>query len=380
VRILWIATKAPWPPVDGGRLLSALTIEALAAAGHPVTVVMPSTVGSPVADQEGLPCRLVAVPTRAPSTLRAILRSFARGLPITMARHTFVEVDAAVSGLLAGGSFDVVHVEQPHGLAHARAAAARGIPVVLRAQNVESDLWSMAARRRPFLRWEAARVARFEGDAVRRVGLTIALTAPDATRLSELSRSPSGIRHVPAPFPARWPAAPRLPGRPAVVLFGSPDWWPNREATRWFLREVWPQAREALPRAHLHLFGASGRDREGIAFHAPPGRSVEAFAEGSVLVVPLRAGSGVRMKILEAWARGIAVVATPVAASGLDVEDGQELLLARNAREFVAALVRVDGDPASAAALARAGRELLVRDHDPATVAAAMVSAYSTVR
>jgi len=285
-----------------------------------------------------------------------------------------------VSDLLASAPFEVVHVEQPHGLAHALHGAARRIPVVLRAQNVESDLWTSAARRRPFLRWEARRVARYEAAAVRRASLTIALTPRDAARLGELSHRPDSVRHIAAPFPAQLPSAPPLPGQPAVVLFGSRDWWPNRESTRWFVRDVWPLAQDALPQARLHLFGIEGCDSGGIQCHPAPALSTEAFAEGSTLVVPLRAASGVRMKILEAWARGIPVVATPVAAAGLEVEDGRELLLARDGREFVAALVRLTRAGGAAAELVRMGRERLRRDHDPATVAAAIAEAYSTVR
>jgi glycosyltransferase involved in cell wall biosynthesis len=67
---------------------------------------------------------------------------------------------------------------------------------------------------------------------------------------------------------------------------------------------------------------------EGVETHPAPADSREAFAPGAILVVPLRIASGIRMKILEAWARGLPVVATPEAAAGLEAEDGRELLLA----------------------------------------------------
>jgi glycosyltransferase involved in cell wall biosynthesis len=96
-----------------------------------------------------------------------------------------------------------------------------------------------------------------------------------------------------------------------------------------------------------------------------------------VLVVPLRFGSGVRMKVLEAWARGVPVVATPAAAEGLEAEDGRELLLARTPAEFAAALERLSLDPRLGAALVTAGRERLAARHDPARVASQIGGVYS---
>ena len=69
------------------------------------------------------------------------------------------------------------------------------------------------------------------------------------------------------------------------------------------------------------------------------------------------------MKILEAWARGVAVVATPAAARGLDVEDGRELLVARTEEEVATAVARLAATPELGARLAAAGRELLQREH-----------------
>jgi hypothetical protein len=75
-----------------------------------------------------------------------------------------------------------------------------------------------------------------------------------------------------------------------------------------------------------------------VITHAAPSDSSAVFVPGAVLVLPLRVASGVRVKILEAWVRGIPVVATPEAAEGLEATDGSELLLARDAGGFATAL------------------------------------------
>jgi hypothetical protein len=261
------------------------------------------------------------------------------------------------------------------------------VPVVLRAQNVESDLWAAAAARLAApARWaagvEAWRLARWEGAAIRGVARAAALTRGDAKRLEALAegRTEAGARRevefVPAPFPARLPAAAQLPGSPAVVLLASGDWPPNRDSRRFMVEEVWPSARSLLPGAVLHVFGAAGEAPEGVVRHPAPADSGVAFAAGSVLAVPLRIASGVRMKILEAWARGVAVVATPAAAAGLDAESGRELLVAEGAGAFAAALARLAAQPELYARLTAGGRERLAKRHGPVDVARRLLDLY----
>lgn len=390
--LLWIVTKVPWPTVDGGRLLVWNTLQGLAARGHRVTLVAAAGRGErgPEVAQALAECcepHLVAAPPRP--WLSAWLRARASGRPLTLERHARPRVAAAVARLLAARAFHLVHAEQLQAQAQAEAAVRRGLPVVLRAQNVESELWAASAAGEGFwdrrLGGEGRRLAVWEGRAVARAAATLALTARDAGRLAELAGGGGRIEVLPAPFPGLLPAAPGpLSGSPAAVLLGSGGWRPNRDAARWFVGSVWPVVRAALPGARLQVFGPPGRrppERQppGVDWRPAPADSRDAFAPGSVLVVPLRVASGVRMKILEAWARGIPVVATPAAAAGLEAEDGRELLLARDGPEFAAALGRLAAEPGLAAALVAAGRALLARRHDPDRVAARLGEIYAEV-
>ncbi|HSD65209.1 MAG TPA: glycosyltransferase family 4 protein [Vicinamibacteria bacterium] len=389
MRILWVATKVPWPPVDGGRLVAAVTLEALRAGGHEPTVVAPVDPrqrdrSAAAARREGWR-RVVLVPARPlPSAWAALCGSMGR-VPFTVRRRAFPRVRDAVAALLERATFDVAHAEQLQALGSLAEAERRRLPVVLRAQNVESDLWRRASRTAPvlgpLLRREAERLAAWEAEGVRRSAATIALASCDAARLAELAGVPDRVRHVPAPFPSRLPPAEgTLPGSPAVVLFGSEGWRPNREGARWFVDRVWPRVRAVLPQAELTVLGLPAEAGPGVRAQPGPADSRDAFAEGAVLVVPLHVASGVRMKIVEAWARGMPVVATPVAAQGLEATHGRELLLARDAEGFADALRRLHGEPGLAAALVAAGRDRLAARHEPADVAARLVEVYASAR
>ncbi|HEV7784054.1 MAG TPA: hypothetical protein VGQ28_01890, partial [Thermoanaerobaculia bacterium] len=149
MRILLVATKAPWPPVDGGRFLLLNTLEALAAAGCRLTLVAPVDPEAfdlgRVARELSAWCEPVLIPAAPLPPAAALLRS--AGVPLSIARHSLPAVGREVERRLRAELFDLVHAEQLQALPQAETAFAIGIPVVLRAQNVESDLWRAAAER-----------------------------------------------------------------------------------------------------------------------------------------------------------------------------------------------------------------------------------------
>ena len=387
MRILWVVTKTPWPARDGGRVVVVDTLRALRAAGHECVVVSPfdpareDGPGVTGALRDVCEPHLIASPRRGmPGWLAG-----ARALPLSIARHVRPAVRRSVERLLGERRFDVVHAEQLQALPQCEPARGHSVPIVLRSQNVESDLWSSLAISWPLLgplvRRESARLARYEGHAVRRVAAAVALSERDAGRLRALSGRRAGIEHVAAPFPAELPAAgARLAGEPAVVVLTS-AWLPNRDGARWFCRSVWPEISARCPRAILHLFGPVRGVASGgtIVVHDAPADSREAFPPGAILAVPLRMASGVRVKILEAWARGVPVVATPEAAAGLDASDGKEILIAPDPPGFVTAITRLHGDASLGLALVEAGRRQRVARHDPALVAGRLGRVYAEV-
>ena len=273
MKILWVATKAPWPPRDGGRLLLWNTLRALAAAGHRIDLVAPIWEGSrESAEAEGQLaawCTPHLVRARPRSAAATFLRSWISGEPWTLERHRLPAVGRAVTSLVRDQPRDVVVAEQLQALAQTDRLGRSGRlgsavrARVLRAQNVESDLWAASAAaasdlRSAWLRAQARRLRRAEGAAVRSVDAVVALTARDAVALTALSGSTS-VGAIPAPFETTLPAAEgALPGRPPLVLLGSPGWEPNEVQTRHFVRDIWPEVSSRVPEARLHIFG---RDR-----------------------------------------------------------------------------------------------------------------------
>ncbi len=392
MRILWLGTKLPWPPADGGRLLSFDTIRLLSRS-HRVTLVVPDSVPAREAERrraagELAPfCDLHVVPVPERPRLASLARSIAGIRPFTIDRHRHAAVDAHVERLLRNEEYDLVHAEQLHSLPPPSSRCWER-PVVLREQNVECDLWYGASRfgRGP-LAWgigvEARRLERWEAAAVRRSALTVALTEEDRRRLLGLSGAGGEkVVSVPVPFAATAEAGPEpLPGRPAVVLIGSAGWRPNSDGTRWFVESVWPEVARLTPGAVLHLFGDAGSAVPSAVLRLRPAPADVrmALAAGAVCAVPLRFASGVRMRILDAWSRGIPVVATSVAAAGLEAVDGTHLLLADDAEAFARAFRRLEDDPTLGGALAENARALLRLRHEPERAVSGLEAAYAQV-
>lgn len=364
MKVLWVATKAPWPPVDGGRLLLWNTLGALSESGVEITLVAPylGAAEQKAACEERLRevCRPELVTSRLRSGPFRFLLSILTRKPWTLLRHDNPKVRRRVAAELAIGSYDVVVAEQVQALNQVPGNLETP-PMVLRAQNVESDLWLAMSQSdifpgpfRWFLRHQAGWLADAEGRAVGRCAAAAALTDHDAKILRELADTcargsearprPTRVEVVPAVVSADLGAGQPLEGDPSLVLFGSAGWQPNVEGARAFLQRAWPSLRERQPEAVLHLFGEllhrEASDDARVHTHAAPVDSATALAEGSILVVPLDVASGVRMKILEAWARGVPVVASSAAARGLVAEPGRELEVVESSGDWAGAVAR----------------------------------------
>ena len=389
LNLLIVATKPPWPPVDGGRLVVLNTVDALAAAGHRVTLVAPV---DPAADQAAARdalagrCRAELVPVRPPGVRAAAITSLLRGRPLTVERHRLRAVAERVRRLAAAEAFDVVQAEQLQAVFQAAPAVASGAPLVYRAHNIESVLWTYAAAfARPFervlLRREARRLATFERATIRRAAATVVLTELDAAPLRRSVGPGPGIERVPVPFAAQMaPSGVPLAGHPAVVTLASPTWPPSREAALQVARQWWPAIRRRLPAAVLHVFGGvDGGPLDGVAWHSAPADSALAFATGAVVAIPARHPTGIPVKGLEAWARGLPLIGSAQTAEALEAVAGRELIVADDPEAFAASLQQLTSDPALRARLVEGGRARLRSLHDPADVAERLAALYRTL-
>jgi len=226
------------------------------------------------------------------------------------------------------------------------------MPCVLFQHNVESVLWRRRAQfeskflDRMIAKIEYARMVRYEAQQVRRFHQIFAVSERDREVMSTMversrvSVLPTGVDL------AKYCYDPQLrPAGPLVIFTGSMDWEPNIDGVEYFCRQAWPRVLTSVPGARFRIVGRDPRPRvkklasPSIEVTGSVDSIIDHLRDAAVVVVPLRIGSGTRLKIYEAMAMGKAVVSTGIGAEGLDVHDGKDILLADRPKPFADAVV-----------------------------------------
>jgi polysaccharide biosynthesis protein PslH len=226
---------------------------------------------------------------------------------------------------------------------------------------------AVATSRRQAWMWgaDARAMRRLETEALAVVDLVITCSAEDAATLQQL-RPSADTRVVPNGVDLDRFTHTAAPGTARVLFFGSLDYEPNVDGLRWLATDIWPRVRSEVPEATLSVVGhRPGPEVRALA--ALPGVDVVAdvpeapswFAGSDVVVVPLRIGTGTRLKALEAMASGRPLVGTTVGLEGLGLAalgDPPPALVADDAAGLAAAVVSLLRDPGAAQRHGAAGR------------------------
>jgi len=199
--------------------------------------------------------------------------------------------------------------------------------------------------------------------------------------------APERLFTSPFPLPSDMEAAasPAASFDGRFLFLASEENPPNRDALKWLLAEIWPEIRQQLPSAHLVVVGYWSEAAQ--ADYAAPGVRFAGFVSdlaatlrGGIMLVPLRVGSGIRVKIMAALAQGVPVVSTTVGSEGMPLRDGKELLVRDGASEFAQASAQLARDPDLWRKLSAAGRLAMVRHYSPGQVRQRRNEIYKSLR
>ena len=415
LRLLILNTDLPVFPGGGG--VEHLTMTSLARQGHDVAIVSMAHTraqldGSASLETAGVrrflwlspwldaPATSTPAPTsmlrRVHARLRdAIIRARLPGgrpADTTAAAGAFSNMAAALTEALSAQRWDALAVVQTSSAAMFDDVPRPALSVLVM-HDIRARLYERraAVARSPIERLRLRRQARLYADFERRycaaADLVVTVSAEDAGWVAR-HYAPRRVHVLPLPVDADHfsPASGAgVDGR--IVFTGLMNHPPNSDAANYFAREVLPGIRARIPAAHFHIVGRSPTP-EVRALAALPGVEVHAdvpdirdhIASASVIVAPLRFGSGSRQKILEAWAMEKCVVATPIGAEGLDYQPGESILIGDNTSALVGTITTALGDPALRDRVRRRGREVVRKQHDPETLAAGYAAALTAAR
>jgi glycosyltransferase involved in cell wall biosynthesis len=383
MRILLITPQLPYPPRQGTSLRNFHILRGLAER-HEVSLLSyledgdAHDIPEPLA---ALCARIVTVPAPPPRSTLTRLRQLLRTGHADMAlRLRGAALPAALRALPAERAYDIVQIEGLE-LAWLMPAVREASPrskIVFDAHNAETLLQERAgaADRGDARRWAAAAYSRLQGGrlrayeawALRAADGAAAVSEPDGRFLRALLDDPAKpLVVIPnsidvaeyAPRPGEAADAPRHD----IVFSGKMDYRPNVDAALWFAAEAWPLVRAARPGATWAIVGQKPHARLA-PLRELPGVTLTGWVDdvrpylrgAGCFVMPFRAGSGTRLKLIEALAAELALVSTAVGAEGFPVQNGRELLLAEDGPAFAAAVLRLLDDPALRRALGENGR------------------------
>ncbi len=375
--ILAVTSQLPWPLDSGGHIRSFHLLRALARRFNVrlVTGSFGGTDSTPF-EAEGIHVRMVPL-TRmpAPRDLGRVAMASVSGTPsVCYARHSHHALSAAVLEEFSVARPDLLYLD--HLDSFQVIDTVPSVPTVIDLHNVYSTLVSRTgdgrrAAVRAYLRREARLLDAVERKAVTRADAVMAVSTSDRDHFVAIGGRnvhviPNGVdcpHYAPRTLH-------RFSGPPLVLYVGALSWQPNADAVSFLAQKVLPELRTRVPELRIRAIGR-GAGSELLRLRHIPGMEILTdvadvrphLSEAHVLAVPLEAGGGSRLKILEAFAAGLPVVSTPIGAEGLDATDGTHLLLAGRS-EISEAILRVIRNPTLALTLASNARAVAEQRYD----------------
>lgn len=383
LRVLLLSPMAPSPPRYGAQARTHGLLSNL-ARHHQITAIVlhdedcdPQTSGAAMRSY----CKevyFIRNPHGAFGWRRRVLqlRSWFSGSSYERLHSIVPELQSLLDEVLRKQRFDVVLVNLPH-LAHYQLrqspAGAPSPLVVIDSHDVHYDLArqittsTVSFGRRLHARVNWPKVKREELAAYANADCVCVCSVADQHRLA--TDVPSA-RTLVIPNAADIESMQPRPSDPApdadtVLFFGLLSTVPNVDGVQYFIQKIWPRILAIRPGTQFIVVGGSAApalkalESSGMKLVGSVEDLRPYLARAAVVVVPLRLGSGTRLKILESWAMARPVVSTSLGAEGLQSVAGQHLLIADDPDEFAAAVVRVLNEPELAMRLGAAGRDLV---------------------
>jgi polysaccharide biosynthesis protein PslH len=382
LRILYLTQVLPYP-LDSGPKIRIYHMLRHLARHHQITLVSFVREKKEAAHVEHLRTWCAAVHTVLikRSFVRdalAMARSLLSRKPFLIVRDDLSSMHAQVSQLYQDTAFDFVHADQ---LVMAQyALACRGAKKTLDEHN---SVWTMMRRlsqaaqpglRKFFMDLEWRKLQKYEIETCLQFDIVLGVTEEDKQAIQSLAPE-SNLQITVVPIGIDVDSLPRIERNVQaqnVVCVGGMFWPPNIDGVVWFGEEVFPLIKHKSPATLFFVIG--GRpDSQIIELGARDSQirvtgyvedPTEYLRDSAVFIVPVRAAGGMRVKILDAWARGIPIVSTSIGCEGIEVRPGENILIADKQADFAEAVLRILRDAALARRLAENGRRWVEQKYD----------------
>lgn len=355
MHVLFLTQKFPYPLKDGGAIATSQIINGISKLARKVFMLSFNTVKHFI-EEEQIPkeyignykFKLINIDT-TPKKTGGILNLLFSNKPYNLQLFKSNTFQKELIELLNRIQFDMVQIEGLYMLQY--------IPVIrkysnakiaFRPHNLEHQIWEQLARnqnvglKRVYFKLLSNRILNFEKTMLNSYDLILPISPEDASMYQTIGNI-KPLKIIPTGFDLSKDKKPNTKNSEHTLFFiGSLEWRPNQQGLIWFMDYCWPKINRILPQLEFHIAGRNSpnwlRKRcslPGIIWHGEVESSCAFMEDKSIMVAPLLSGSGMRVKIIEAFTLSKVVVATTAAAKGTGAIDGEHILVADNHITFV---------------------------------------------
>ena len=418
MKILVVGNRVPWPLHDGGAIATYGMLRSLAENGAEVDFFSFNTkkhfAENAIIEKYFGFCKVHLVSLDASVKPLKALWNLLFGGSYHMERYDNLEAAVELYDLIQSSNYDCVMAEGLYSMPIAlrvmkqlsfkadglgsneihenRSESVQKKPIkwVYRSHNLEYQIWERLAisEQQPLKRWyldlQSKRLKRYEIDVWCEMDAIVPIVETDSnviqatvSEIHKKNQRNSGYSvanqpqiHVYQPGIAiESPFA--FVHRPLSIFhIGSMEWQANEQGVMWFLKKVWPRVLSAQPNVKFHLAGKglSKTDprffQTGIVNHGEVDDAEVFMQSRGIMIVPIQAGSGIRIKSLEAMALGVPVVSTSIGAQGLSVESGTQMIIADDPEGFADGIIQLLLNPAASQEITQQARAYVEQHHN----------------
>lgn len=357
MKILQVSPQLPLPLDDGGRKSIYGIFKTLSQLGHEVHLICYDRKWVTNRNEIHNFGRLTTINHSVENNYIGILSNFLSSVPYNISKYYSAEMKNGVIEIIKNEQPDLIHIDHLHMVwvtDIVRSVDPR-IPIILREHNLETLIMERYSDRQinPIIKWyakiQAKKLRRYESLWTLKVDLNVMISPEDEVQLKKMNPNVKSIM-IPAGFDIRLLGAgigsQKIKG--SICHIGPMDWQPNKDSLEWLLNEIFPHLLERNQNLQLFIFG-KGTENISIRKEVKNNVKVMGYAENlwdelskmEILVVPLRIGGGIRIKIIEAMGFGLPIVTTKIGCEGIEVTDDKHLLIGNSVNEISSQISRL---------------------------------------
>jgi sugar transferase (PEP-CTERM/EpsH1 system associated) len=388
LNILWVSHLVPYPP-KGGVLQRSYNLIRYIAERHNVFLIafnQKILLGNDFELLEAVNAlrkfcqgvETVRLPSDKCLTAKyaLIFKSFFTKKPYTVNWNLSSEMDKKVNNIISSFDPDIIHYDTI-GIAE-YFQKNKKIPQVLNHHNIESAMMYRRAKKEKnvvkkiYFYQEAFKIEQYERKVCELLNCNLVVSKEDKRTLKHIAPNAQIIIIENGVDTKYFYVGKQKKEKNILVFAGGMNWYPNRDAMLFFAKEVWPILTRKRPGIKIYIIGMNPPDELTHLSSKDPNLIVTGyvddvrlyFEKASLYVCPIRDGGGTRLKILDALSSGIPIVATKIAAEGIDVAHEKTILIAETPQEICACIIRLLDDEALSERLALKGRQLVETSYE----------------